>query len=186
MNHISLDLETLNTTFNSAITSIGACAFNPITGVIGDACHIIIDINDSIKYGTLGGNTIKWWMSQSDAARSVFNANDSYTLANGIEEFTEWVLNNTDDDNFQIWGNGATFDNVILEHAMSVVKCRCPWRYNNNRDLRTLKELAKQMNNGKTISIDRTVGIAHNAKDDAINQAKACIEYYRILGIGDI
>ncbi|HFU1809209.1 TPA: 3'-5' exonuclease, partial [Escherichia coli] len=47
----------------------------------------------------------------------------------------------------------------------------CPWRYYNDRDVRTIVEL------GKTIDFDaRTVipfeGVRHNALDDARHQAK--------------
>lgn len=186
MNHLSIDLETLNTTPDAAIISIGACFFDPIKGEIGAKFYQAIDINNAIENGTVSGSTLTWWVQQKENAKEVFSDPDALPIMNALGFFRQWVTLNRIDADVQVWGNGATFDNVILEYAFNKEKILCPWKFNKNRDLRTIKELAKQLNDGNTVKIDRTGGTEHNALDDAINQANACIEYYRVIGIGDL
>ncbi|HBA8665562.1 TPA: 3'-5' exoribonuclease, partial [Escherichia coli] len=61
--------------------------------------------------------------------------------------------------------------NVILRRSYERQEIPCPWRYHNDRDVRTIVEL------GKAIDFDaRTAipfeGVPHNALDDARHQAK--------------
>lgn len=70
-----------------------------------------------------------------------------------------------------IWGNGANFDNTILRRSYERQGIPCPWRYYNDRDVRTIVEL------GKAIDFDARTAIPfegerHNALDDARYQAK--------------
>ncbi len=68
-------------------------------------------------------------------------------------------------------GNGANFDNTILRRSYERQGIPCPWRYYNDRDVRTIVEL------GKAIDFDARTAIPfegerHNALDDARYQAK--------------
>ncbi|ENO08979.1 exonuclease family protein [Escherichia coli O157:H43 str. T22] len=70
----------------------------------------------------------------------------------------------------QVWGNGANFDNTILRRSYERQGIPCPWRYYNDRDVRTIVEL------GKAIDFDARTAIPfegerHNALDDARYQA---------------
>ncbi|EFC6890758.1 3'-5' exoribonuclease [Escherichia coli] len=70
-----------------------------------------------------------------------------------------------------VWGNGANFDNTILRRSYERQGIPCPWRYYNDRDVRTIVEL------GKAIDFDARTAIPfegerHNALDDARYQAK--------------
>lgn len=69
------------------------------------------------------------------------------------------------------WGNGASFDCVILRNSYSLTGQPVPWQWWNDRDVRTIVEL------GKVIGFDPKrdmpfKGTRHNALDDAIHQAK--------------
>ncbi|EER9151029.1 exonuclease, partial [Escherichia coli] len=71
----------------------------------------------------------------------------------------------------QVWGNGANFDNTILRRSYERQGIPCPWRYSNDRDVRTIVEL------GKAVDFDARTAIPfegerHNALDDARYQAK--------------
>ncbi|HHB9818735.1 TPA: 3'-5' exonuclease, partial [Salmonella enterica] len=71
----------------------------------------------------------------------------------------------------KVWGNGATFDNVILRGAYERAGKICPWPFWNDHDVRTLVTL------GRSIGFDPKkdmpfIGEQHNALADARHQAK--------------
>ncbi|WNI61736.1 3'-5' exonuclease [Enterobacter asburiae] len=46
-------------------------------------------------------------------------------------------------DSVQVWGNGATYDNVLLEASYGRTGIDCPWKFWKNRDVRSIVELGK-------------------------------------------
>jgi exodeoxyribonuclease VIII len=70
------------------------------------------------------------------------------------------------------WGNGASFDNVIMDNAYRAVNMTRPWLPWEDRCYRTMKNLVN-------IPIDKREGVYHNALDDALTQAKHLM---KILG----
>lgn len=166
MNHIMLDIETMGTSSNAAIMSIGACYFDPATGEIGGTFHEQVNISSN---GTIDASTVIWWMKQSDDARSKFYNNDKAGHINAVlAEFADFIK-----PNCQVWGNGVAFDNVIIRNAYEHPSCSddVPWKFWNDRDVRTMVEL------GKVIGIDPKLDfpfddVKHDALADAIHQAK--------------
>lgn len=166
MNHIMLDIETMGTSSNATIMSIGACYFNPSTGEIGDTFHEQVDISSN---GQIDASTVIWWMKQDDDARSKFKNNDKAGhIKNVLGLFCQFVK-----PNCQVWGNGIAFDNVIIRNAFDRSKQShaTPWKFWNDRDVRTMVEI------GKVIGIDPKrdfpfEGVKHDALADAIHQAK--------------
>ncbi|MXF06731.1 exonuclease [Escherichia coli] len=169
--HLMIDLETMGTNTNAPIVVIGAVFFAPQTGEIGPVFYIVINLTDAMNTGAVpDGGTIEWWLTQSSEARSAILA-DRVKLKDGLLRFREFIDEHSDEKFVQVWGNGATFDNAILRTSYERLSIPCPWRYYNDRDMRTIIEL------GNTIGFDaRTVipfeGVRHNALDDARNQAK--------------
>uniref|UniRef100_UPI001125A91F 3'-5' exonuclease n=1 Tax=Escherichia coli TaxID=562 RepID=UPI001125A91F len=77
-------------------------------------------------------------------------------------------------DDVRVWGNGASFDNAILaavyrKHAQNI-----PWRFRNDRDVRTIVELAKSLKN-----IDVRANFSINVTDahHALRDAKFQVAY---------
>ena len=68
---------------------------------------------------------------------------------------------------YEIWGNGADFDNPILEAAYDLLKMPAPWKYNEGRCYRTLKSLFPTV-----VAIPQAANAKHNALLDAKNQAE--------------
>ncbi|MES3575777.1 3'-5' exonuclease [Enterobacter cloacae] len=71
----------------------------------------------------------------------------------------------------KVWGNGATFDNVILRGAYERAGHICPWAFWNDHDVRTIVTL------GRSVGFDPKrdmpfIGDVHNALADARHQAK--------------
>ena len=169
--HLMIDLETMGKKSNAPIVVIGAVFFDPQTGEIGPTFYIVISLVDAMDTGAVpDGSTIEWWLAQSSEARSAILV-AQVKLVDALIQFREFINEYSDEKFVQVWGNGATFDNTILRTSYERLNIPCPWRYYNDRDVRTIVEL------GKTIGFDaRTVipfeGVRHHALDDARHQAK--------------
>ncbi len=160
MINVMVDLETLGTGPNSVIISIGAVEFNAKTQTLGHEFYINIDPQSCVNFGLeIDASTVMWWMKQSDAARNCFEKKGAQ-LQEALAMFSAWYPQAA-----PLWGNGASFDNVILSNAYMVAKVPRPWSYSKDRCYRTLKALMPE------IKADETGGTYHNALDDAKYQA---------------
>lgn len=168
LDHFSIDLETLGTRYNAAIVSIGVVAFNPQSGELGKEFYRGIDLNSAIKSGTITASTLQWWVNQSPNARRVFADNPGKVpLAQALDELTQWLRSSAMAP--KVWGNGATFDISILEHAYDAgcVGLKEAWHFTNIRDMRTIMDVAALDH----VDWAEPVGTHHNALDDAKWQA---------------
>ncbi|HGC2763574.1 TPA: 3'-5' exoribonuclease, partial [Escherichia coli] len=146
--HLMIDLETMGTNTNAPIVVIGAVFFDPQTGEIGPVFYIVISLTDAMNTGAVpDGGTIKWWLKQSSEARAAI-LTGQVKLKDSLSRFREFINEYSDEKFVQVWGNGATFDNAILRTSYERLDIPCPWRYHNDRDVRTIVEL------GKTIDFD--------------------------------
>lgn len=176
MDNIMLDLETMGVSNAAPIMSIGACFFELETGEIGETFH------EEVSLETAGGridpSTVIWWMKQSDEARSKFYKNEhAKNLQNVLLEFQGFV----NDERFaKVWGNGVSFDNVILKNTYETWGLSVPWRHYNERDVRTMVDLGKSIGFNPKESMPFE-GVRHDALADAIHQAKYVSAIYRRL-----
>ncbi len=166
LNNIMVDLETLGTTADAAIISIGAVRFDLESDKIDDEgfyASISIDSNTLYKR-TISEDTLKWWMQQSKEAQVVFSEPKT-GLIGALLNLSEWIKK-PKLANVYMWSNGADFDLPMLAHAYAAADLELPWKFFNNRCFRTYKNLpgAKDIRGGKP-------GIKHNALADAIYQA---------------
>ncbi|EFI9292402.1 3'-5' exoribonuclease, partial [Escherichia coli] len=142
--------------------------FDPVTGEMGPEFSKTIDLETA--GGVIDRDTIKWWLKQSREAQSAILTNE-IPLDDALLQFREFIAENSGEFFVQVWGNGANFDNAILRRSYERQGIPCPWRYNNDRDVRTMVAL------GLVIDFDaRTTipfeGERHNALHDARYQAK--------------
>lgn len=169
-----LDLETLGTNSNAVLISIGAVCFIPEEMKIISRVYYNIDPNSCEAAGLkVDMNTILWWFKQSDAARKVFEK-DSMPLKQALINFSLWLETQDNVKEIKIWGNGATFDNVLIRNAYKAVGLIPPWSFRNDSCYRTLRNMYPHIN------VD-PVGTAHNAVDDAEYQALVLMEILKIL-----
>ncbi|EFB9789511.1 TPA: 3'-5' exoribonuclease, partial [Escherichia coli] len=166
--HLMIDLETMGKNPDAPIISIGAIFFDPQTGDMGPEFSKTIDLDTA--GGVIDRDVIKWWLKQSREAQSAVMT-DEIPLDDALLQLREFIDENSGEFFVQVWGNGANFDNVILRRSYERQGIPCPWRYCNDRDVRTIVEL------GKTIDVDARTAIPfegerHNALDDARYQAK--------------
>ncbi|HAX5089768.1 TPA: exonuclease, partial [Escherichia coli] len=166
--HLMIDLETMGKNPDAPIISIGAIFFDPQTGDMGPEFSKTIDLETA--GGVIDRDTIKWWLKQSREAQSAIMT-DEIPLDDALLQLREFIDENSGEFFVHVWGNGANFDNTILRRSYERQGLPCPWRYYNDRDVRTIVEL------GKAIDFDARTAIPfegerHNALDDARYQAK--------------
>ena len=161
-----VDIETLGVKVTAPILSIGAVYFDPQTGELGETFEADVRLESSISWGAKPeAGTIRWWAQQGINAQKALEG--TTVLSSALDSFARYIVY----DDAQIWGNGASFDLGILSYNYNIVNISRPWRFYNERDVRTIVEL------GQTIGIDPKndqifEGVPHNALDDAIHQAK--------------
>lgn len=164
MEHVMIDLETLGVNDNAPVLSIGATFFNPATGEFGPDFYETINLTSSVAAGAKPDmDTVIWWLQQSDEARrDIINA--SLPVDEVLRRFSHFCKMYGKD--IQVWGNGATFDLTILKNAYRSVNRELPWKFWNERDVRTVVELGKAVgiNPKATTYLE---GIEHNALHDA-------------------
>ncbi|MEJ9425225.1 3'-5' exoribonuclease [Escherichia coli] len=167
-NHLSVDLETMGTNPDAPINSIGCKFFDPATGEMGPEFSKAIDLETS--GGIIDRKTIKRWAKRSREAQSAIFT-DEIPLDDALLQLREFINENSGESFVQIWGNGANFDNVILRRSYERQGIPCPWRYYNDRDVRTIVELGNSIGFDVRMAIPFE-GVPHNALDDARHQAK--------------
>ncbi|GDO96353.1 exonuclease [Escherichia coli] len=166
--HLSLDLETMGKNPDAPIDSVGAVFFDPQTGEMGPEFSKTIDLETA--GGIIDRGTIKWWLKQSREAQSAI-LTDEIPLNDALLQLREFIDENSGEFFVQVWGNGATFDNVILRRSYERQGIPCPWRYCNDRDVRTMVALGLVMDFDARTTIPFE-GERHNALNDARHQAK--------------
>ncbi|EET9949465.1 exonuclease [Escherichia coli] len=166
--HLMIDLETMGKNPDAPIISIGAIFFDPQTGEMGPEFSKTIDLETA--GGVIDRDTIKWWLKQSREAQSAI-LTDEIPLDDALLQLREFIDENSGEFFVQVWGNGATFDNVILRRSYERQGIPCPWRYTNDRDVRTMVALGLVMDFDARTTIPFE-GERHNALNDARYQAK--------------
>lgn len=174
----SFDIETLGTRGDAAILSIGICPFNRGTGETGPEFYREINLDSAIKYGSITGDTLAWWIRQGEGARRLFAEGKRDGIMNVLLAMEEYIKKTSGDcDEIYVWGNGATFDIAIIENTWTTLMAgEVPWKYWGIRDLRTLVDAAGLDKN--EIAFE---GVAHNAAADARHQAKIAIACFQRL-----
>lgn len=161
---VMLDLETLATSPDSVILTIGAIKFDPFdsTKEMTKGLYFRINVDEQIALGrNVDPGTVEWWGRQSDEVREeALGEHDRI----GLEEFTR-ELNRFVFNAQRIWAQGPVFDIVILENLYRQLGKPTPWPYYTIRDSRTLL---------KALGDDREGGaLLHNALADCVSQAEA-------------
>jgi exodeoxyribonuclease VIII len=183
MYNIMVDLETLDTSHSAVVLSIGAVAFDPETGTLGEQLYLEMTEDASFQQKVLGrtisADTVMWWMNQNLQAKQVFfdytgaqDKNPRVRTYTALEKFSDFVVKHNAP---YIWGNGADFDNIILGNLYEAAKMTRPWSYSRNRCFRTLKNL------GVGPRKYTRYGTHHNALDDAVTQAEHALLIFKAM-----
>lgn len=165
--HLFADLETAGTHENAKILSV---ALYPININLKELPGIEVVIDPQRSGGDMDPGTIAWWTRQAPAARArVFNNPAAVSECEAVEKLDRYMRNYYDD--FRIWGNGATFDIMKITRMFERCGKRTPWKFYNERDVRTVVELGELANCDIKSSLPFD-GVQHVALDDARHQAR--------------
>lgn len=169
MRHYALDLETLGKGPTATIIGIGAVPFDIDTGVVypdEDSFYTAVDPSTCMKFGLLpDGDTIMWWLRQSDEARLAVQ--DGTGIQQACIALAEFMAPEDYDGNVSVWGNGAAFDNVILASAFRETGIAQPWTYKHDMCGRTLRALRDLVGVDLTYGAPESDAVAHHALHDA-------------------
>ena len=166
--HLMIDLETMGKNPDAPINALAGKFFDPATGEMGPEFSKTIDLETA--GGVIDRDTIKWWLKQSREAQSAI-LTDEIPLDDALLQLREFIDENSGEFFVQVWGNGANFDNVILRRSYERQEIPCPWRYTNDRDVRTMVALGLVMDFDAR-NVTTFEGERHNALHDARYQAK--------------
>lgn len=172
--HLMVDIESMGEKPDAPIVSIGAVFFDPASGQTGPEFYKVISLESAMEWGGVpDASTILFWLKETSEARSEIVMDHAIPLDDALLQFKEFIAENAANgkDTVQVWGNGATFDNVLLENSYARTGISCPWKYWNNRDVRTIVELGKAVGYTPRHEIPFE-GEPHKAISDARHQVK--------------
>ena len=171
---IMIDLETLATTPDAQVLSIGAVKFDPfgkeLVEPAMDSFYVRVDIDSCDKLGLVASDsTIEWWSQQDPAAQEeAFNPEGRVDVTDAFHQLYKFCWGAK-----RVWANGSSFDIVICENIYRKIEKAAPWQYWQVRDCRTAYDLG--------INPNRPPVLKHHALEDAWNQAVGIQNVYNTL-----
>ncbi|HIC1936910.1 TPA: 3'-5' exoribonuclease domain-containing protein [Citrobacter freundii] len=172
--HLMVYMETMGNSPDAPIVSIGAVFFDPSTGNTGAEFYRVVSLESSMSFGMKpDASTIQWWLKQSSEARSAILVDEAMGLRESLELLADFIAENAANGSHtvQLWGNGCSFDNVILRRAYALTETPFAVPFRNDRDVRTMVELGKSVGINPRYDIPFE-GDMHNALSDARHQVK--------------
>lgn len=176
--HVMIDLETLATTPQAIVLSIGAQVFD-IDGILAEPqkqFYCVLPYREQVRMDRYKDPaTMGWWDRQSAEARQILTDSSSCLgdLYTGMQEFKDWFARNTQGAAYA-WGLGALMDLAILEDLFRQLRLPVPWDYRHAMCFRTLRELYNRQ-----VPAPAFVGTRHNALADAQHQALHAVQILR-------
>lgn len=173
-NHLMIDLETLDTSPNASILTIGAVKFDPFGDELKDAdmdsFYVRVDLDSCDRIGlTTNDDTIAWWAKQSKEAQDeAFSDGGRIDIVDAFNQLYKFAWGST-----RVWSHGASFDIVICENVFKKIGKAVPWNFWNVRCTRTLFDIG--------INPNRPPVLKHHALEDAWNQAVGVQNVYKTL-----
>ncbi len=171
---VMIDLETLATSTDAAILTIGAVKFDPygkdVEEPAMDSFYVKVDLDSCDELGlAVNDDTIAWWSQQSKEAQAeAFEGTNRIHIRDAFDQLYKFCWGAK-----RVWSNGAAFDIPICEHVYKKLNKAIPWSFWQVRDVRTAFDLG--------IDPKRPPVLAHHALQDAWNQAVGIQNVYTIL-----
>lgn len=193
---LMVDIETMGTLPTAPIVSIGACLFDPrrmdtFEYLSTYSMVVLVDLEDSVKHSSgISAGTLKWWLSQNDAAIKALITGEQLNLKNALQRLWTFATERSKAAPeavrglplpSRIWAKSPDFDCKIIEHGCRSTGLIYPFQYYNQRCVRTAIDLA--FPNGEDDRPEFKTGVHHDARDDAINQALMVQACHRALGL---
>lgn len=180
MKHLMIDLETLATSEDAEILSIGFCIFTLDNDpVVEHSGSWTIRPQEERRRDP---NTCRWWLKQGAAAQEALFNKPSVDLRSALISLRFlWADEKPD----KVWANGVSFDLGILRHAYKATGHPVPWKYRQECCLRSVRALAPIVGLCYNRWYEDGDQVKHDAESDAIHQAEFLIEFWeRARGAG--
>ena len=127
---IMIDLETLATSTDATILTIGAVKFDPFGKDIEepamDSFYVKVDLDSCDELGlAVNDDTIAWWAQQSQEAQDeAFGTEGRIHIRDAMEKLYKFCWGAK-----RVWANGACFDIPICETAYRKLNKAIPWSF---------------------------------------------------------
>lgn len=180
---VMIDIETLSTSNNACILTIGAIKFNrhdktatTLESLKKDnkTFYARITRKSCLNLGMeIDLKTMEWWNTKvSEEARheAIYNQENRIDVKLALKELSKFLTGTN-----YFWSQGS-FDYNILENAYNACNLELPWKFWQVRDSRTLFDVFNI--NLKTLEVNDS-GHSHNSLNDAYKQVtglKICFE----------
>jgi len=173
--HATIDIETLGTTPDTVVLTIGGIKFDPMADdELHSQFYYKLDADEQIEMGrTVDEKTLEWWETQPEEIKAeALDPNDRFLVEETLKALNKWLVGVD-----KIWCQGPVFDIGILENLYKQIGLHHNWPFYIIRDSRTLfglmdKDPRKEMNFA-----------AHNALADAIVQSLCIQKVYKKLNL---
>jgi hypothetical protein len=180
---LMIDIETLGKKPGCSVLSIGVVVFDLQSDEIYDQLYVEINRASSREFRLKEDrDTLEWWSKQGEEAQALLarcnTLDNSETMADAINLLTNFLSKHS----YDIWANSPSFDLAILAHLYDLLFIDVPWPFYKERDCRTIVALGREfgIHAKKDVPFE---GVAHNALDDALHQAKYVSVIFRDLGL---
>lgn len=172
---VMIDIESLGTSPDCVILSIGAVLFDPKgMGVVEK-----LELRPSVEGQTdkfnrsIDEGTLLWWSQQStEAMTEALSDEGRISFKECMDALYKFAWNRR-----AVWSNGAGFDVVVMESAFKNLDMSIPWPFYTVRDTRTLFDITNVSLRDKKYNTKTT----HRAIEDAEHQAIVVQDAYRKL-----
>jgi hypothetical protein len=171
--HAMIDLETLHTTPQATVLTVGGVKFNPFdSSEPHSEFYFKLDIDSQNR--EVSDDTIAWWGQQDPKVQEeAFSSENRVSMETFLDSLPKWMVGVD-----VLWGHGYGFDITIIEDMLRQCNKSIPWQFWQVMDSRTLFNLCK-IDPRKAMQTD-----LHNALADAYFQAKGVQMAYKELGRG--
>jgi DNA polymerase III epsilon subunit-like protein len=174
MASVMLDLETLATTHDAVVLTIGAVKFNAFSlQEPFDELYMRVNIDEQIAKGRdIEEATMTWWGNQEPVVQEeAFSSDNRESVADMLNALNKFLVGVD-----KIWCQGPHFDITILETLFKQYGIPRNWDFWQIMDSRTLFSVHgdPRDKNSKTL---------HNAVEDCKSQARGVQQTFRKLGI---
>ncbi len=163
LSDIMIDLETLATSPNASVLTIGAVRFDPFNNEIDNpTCekfYVKVDVDSCDALGLeVSEDTLTWWSQQSkEAQEEAFSTEGRIEIREAFNQLYKFCWGAK-----RVWSHGASFDTVICENIFRKLGKAVPWSFWEVRCTRTLFDIG--------INPERPPVLKHHALEDAWNQ----------------
>lgn len=187
---IMVDIESLGKKIDSTIIQIAAISFDINTGKYISSFNQVVDLGRNSEPPNLDADTIKWWIETDVKLFAELISNGTVSSSELFNNFYEWIVDQGKKKSVYLWGNGILFDNKMIQYQLeNHHNLSYPIFYKNDRDVRTILELASKKSGVnereikervKHFMIDENL-VEHNALDDVKYQIRLVTECYKTL-----